>query len=437
MAISAAFPTSAEAASSEDSRARIKRIAFHVAVFVVAFLVLFWRRPDALLHAQFYAEDGKYWYADAYRLGFRCLSLPLDGYLNTVSRLIGLFALLFPFGAAPLIMNVAGLIGEILPIHVFLSSRFNAVPFAARMFGSLWYLFLPNSYEIHGSTTNLQWHLALVGCLVLLAELPATWGWRVLNLVVLVGLSLAGPLGILLIPIAAILRWSSKDVRYDSALWALIPGSLLQVIVILFSGSRPSPANGATFERLTGILGGQLFLSSVLGLKEFARLYLLGQRSFLVRLELLAMVIGLAVIAYAFARAPLKLRLFILFAAAVLMLGLSNPLVDPTSIVPQWQLLQIPGVGNRYYFFPMLAFFASLIWMLGIPTPAPKVSRCSAAVILFFLPFGVYTDRQHPKFRDLHFPEFAAEFERAAVGTRVTIPVYPGGWQWQMELIKK
>jgi hypothetical protein len=32
----------------------------HAGIFLIAFLLLFARRPDAILHAQFYAEDGAY-----------------------------------------------------------------------------------------------------------------------------------------------------------------------------------------------------------------------------------------------------------------------------------------------------------------------------------------------------------------------------------------
>src|SRR5215510_9596703 len=78
------------------------RIMFHLMLFLVCFLILYSRRPDAILNAQFYAEDGARWYRDAYQLGWRCLFIPETGYLQTVSRLIALFALLLPFAAAPL-----------------------------------------------------------------------------------------------------------------------------------------------------------------------------------------------------------------------------------------------------------------------------------------------------------------------------------------------
>jgi hypothetical protein len=35
-----------------------RKITFQAAVFLISFLVLFSHRPDAILNAQFYAEDG-------------------------------------------------------------------------------------------------------------------------------------------------------------------------------------------------------------------------------------------------------------------------------------------------------------------------------------------------------------------------------------------
>src|SRR5438552_16115464 len=46
---------------------------FHVVILIAAFLIVFSRRPDAILNAQFFAEDGPRWYADAYQFGVRSL----------------------------------------------------------------------------------------------------------------------------------------------------------------------------------------------------------------------------------------------------------------------------------------------------------------------------------------------------------------------------
>lgn len=428
-------PASAEGSPGDADEIQLRKIAFHAAVFLAAFLILFSRRPDAILNAQFWAEDGKYWYADAYHFGWRCLLMPLGGYLNTPSRLVGLFTLLFPFARAPLVMSICAILIEIVPVNFFLSSRFQGIPLRMRLAGALLYLALPNSYETHGILTNEQWRLALLACLVLLARPDDRNAWRVFDAAVLVTLTLAGPLGILLIPIAASLRWLRKGAGYDLHLVALIPGSVLQLVYLLLSGSRPSAPNGATMSRLIGIIGGQIFASLSLGMKTMLIFYVTGNRQSFLLVEMVAAIAGLAVVVYSLCYAPLELRLCLLFAGMVFAVALWSPLVDPASRTPQWEILQLPGLGNRYYFFPMLSFLACLFWMLGKPKPGGKIARYVAVAFLAALPFGIYSDWNYPAFKDFHFQEFAAQFEQAAPGTRVIIPLNPTGWR--MDIVKK
>ena len=53
---------------------RGRDLAMHAAIFLIAFILLFARRPDAILHAQFYAEDGAYFYSDASSTAGSCPS---------------------------------------------------------------------------------------------------------------------------------------------------------------------------------------------------------------------------------------------------------------------------------------------------------------------------------------------------------------------------
>jgi hypothetical protein len=413
------LPTSWDAVGGAT---RFGKIAFHAVIFFIAFLILFLRRPDAILNAQFYCEDGLYWYADAYHFGWRCLLMPISGYLSSLCRMIGMFSLLFPFGQAPLVMNLCAIVAGILPIHIFLSSRFNSIPFNFRLLGSFLYLALPNSFELHATTTNIRWHLALAGCLILLASPKSGRVWQVFDFLLLALVVLDGPLGILLIPIAFALRWLRKDRRYDLALAALIPGALLQSFFLFVAPRRPAP-NGASIERFIHILGGQVFLSSLLGVRTLIQLF---QAQSLFAIDIAAILVGLAILGYALRRGPMELKLFLVFAAAVFGLGLLHPLATTDGNHVQWEQLQVPGCGNRYYFFPMLAFLVSLFWMVSTPPLSSKVPRYAALALLFFLPIGIVRDWQYRPFDDLHFHEIAADFQRAPSGTQFVIPLNPG-----------
>jgi hypothetical protein len=411
---------------------RTWKSAFHVAGFLIAFFILVSRRPDAILRAQFYAEDGARWYANAYQFGWHCLLIPETGYLQTVSRLVALFSLIFPFAIAPLVMNLCALTVQVLPVNFFLSPRFSAVPFEGRIIGCLLYLAMPNSIEIHANTTNIQWHLALLACLVLFARAPESRIWNVVDLCILALITLDSPLGVVLLAVAAGVWWKRRDAHAKWHLATLIPGTVLQIAVVLLSQihGREPVQSGATLARLTGILGGQIFLSSALGVRTFAQFFLFGDRRLLFWIEVVAMIVGLLLVVYGFRSAQIELKLFILFAAGVLILALSHPIAGPDASFPQWEYLQIPGRSSRYYFFPILAFYASLLWLAG--TSASKAMRYMAVAFLLLLPVGVYRDWRYPPFADLHFESYAAAFERTAVGNRVRIPINPVGWEMQI-----
>src|SRR6266853_3342292 len=362
-----------------------RKITFQAAVFLISFLVLFSHRPDAILNAQFYAEDGARFYADAYEFGWRCLLMPYGGYLSTLLRLIGLLTQLVPFGLAPLLMNLCAIAIQILPVNLFLSARFRTIPYNLRVLGSLLYLALPNAFEIHANTTNIQWHLALLALLVLLSQAEGARAWRYFDYAVLSFALVDGPLGILLIPVAAVLLWLRRDRRTVASLWVMIPFAVLQSLFILFSNSRSPAPNGASLERLLGIVGGQIFLSSVLGVRTFAYVFLFGDRRLLFSLETAGMIAGLMLVAYGFRFSPLELRLFILFCAGALILALSRPIGGPDASFPQWEYLQIPGRSSRYYFFPILALYASVIRLAYL---SGRNARYLAFAFFLLLPAG-------------------------------------------------
>jgi len=412
------------------------RLVFQAALFLLCFLLLYSRRPDAVLNAQFYAEDGARWYRDAYQLGWRCLLVPETGYLQTASRLVALFALLFPFAVAPLVMNLGALAIQILPVNLFLSRRFDDIPLPVRLAGSLLYLGVPNSLEIHANTTNIQWHLGLVCLLMVLGRPPQGKFLEAVDVCALALLAFDSPLGFLLAPVAAILWWRERGRAHAVHLAAVLPGAAVQALVLLFSQAhgRESTTVGASAARLAGILGGQIFFSGVAGVRTLGSIFLSGDRTALFRVEVLALIVGIAIVLASLGSAPYRVKLFLLFAAGVLVLALSRPIAGPDLSFPQWEYLQLPGRSSRYYFFPILAFYAALFSLaFAGKAGAGRFFRYVAVAVLVVLPTGVWRDWNYPRYPDLHFAEYAREFERAKPGTSFTIPIVPIGWQMQIQ----
>ena len=418
------------ATADGPNHSRYKQALWHGGVFAATFLVFLSRRPDAILHAQFFAEDGKFWYADAYHLGWRCLLMPESGYLHSLSRSIALLSLLVPLALAPLVMNLGALCVQILPVNFFLSNRFAAIPLKLRLLGAFLYVALPNTFEIDANITTIQWHLALVAILFLLSPLEFSVMLRFLGRAALLFVSVDGPLGILLVPMAAVLHWKRRTERSLSVLLLLLPGALLQLIVILLSHSRRGAENGANTYVLLSILARQVFLAALIG-SRIVNALINPEGPHLFVIESISALLGLAVIFYALWNSPIELKAFLCFAIAVMAICLVHPIATTLGRRPQWEMLQLPGIGVRYYFFPMLAFLASLLWTAKYSKPIPI--RLVAFALLLFAPIGIYWDWAYPPFVDLKFSAFAAEFERAAPGTTVHIPVNP---DWQMSLTK-
>jgi hypothetical protein len=351
--------------------------------------------------------------------------------------LIGLLVQIFPLVSAPLVMNLCALSIQILPVNMFLSRRFAGLHMATRLAGCLLYLGIPNSIEVHANTTNIQWHLGLVCILAMLGKPPTGKLLMAADVAALLLLSLDSPLAWLLVPIAALLWWKTKEKRMAVYLAALIPGALVQAMVLSFSQAhgREAAVVGASVVRLNGILGGQVFLSAVAGVRTLAQLFLLGNAHLLGWLEVAAMSVGVGLMLFSLRESPFQLRLFLLFAAGVLTLALSRPVAGPDMNFPQWEYLQLPGRSSRYYFFPILAFYAALFSLVIMgKRGAARWARYVALLILLAVPLGVYRDWKYPRYPDLHFRNYADRFERAEPGTAMRIPILPPGWE--MELVK-
>lgn len=417
----------------ESSRA----ILFHALVFIAAFLLIFSRRPDAILNPQFFAEDGQRWFADAYHFGLRSLLIPDEagGYLHTAPRLAALLSLLFPFRWAPLAMNLCAITIQILPVNIFLSSRFSKIGLSLRLAASLLYLALPNSYEIDANATTIQWHLALLACLVLLAQPAANWNWRFFDAIVLMLTSIESPMGVLLVPVAGAMWWVRRNKQAATLLVLLLPGATAQTAVLLLSRARRLAPLGASLERLNSIVARQVFLGSLLGKKAVLHFLLRHSANVATVVETIATVVGILTLVYVLRRAPAELKIFVLFAFAVLAMGLTHPMPGMSN-QPAWELMRFPGTGNRYYFLPSLAFLASLYWIVF--GAGSRKARWLAGAVLLLLPIGIIEDWRYPAFKDLHFREYAARFEAAPSGTMMTIPINPvGAANWKMELTKR
>jgi hypothetical protein len=222
---------------------RMRRAAF---VFLICFVVVVSRRPDVLFHAQFWAEDGKFWYADAYNLGaIAPLLHPAAGYFQTLPRLAALFAQLFPMVMAPLALNLVGIVIQVLPVQFLLSSRCRELgSFAGRCLFAFLYLGLPNSHEMHVDITNAYWRLALLAMLILFSQPGRTMLWNIFDFGVLALCGLTGPLIVFIAPIAGVLYLWQKRTRWRLSLLIVCGiGAVIEVLSVWIAGGSERVVN--------------------------------------------------------------------------------------------------------------------------------------------------------------------------------------------------
>ena len=400
-------------------------IGWQVVVFVLVMLLIFSRSPSMFLHAQFFAEDGKSWYADAYNHGLlRSLLMPQVGYYSVAERMGACLSLLVPFRWAPLMMTLVGAVFQWLPAGILLSSRCRGwASLTLRVVFAVLYVAIPNASEIHVVLTNSMWHLALAAVLLGFAKPPNGWIGCVFDCALFLLFSFSGPCGILLLPLLVVFWWLRRE-RWTLAVIACVGlGAAAQMVSLLHNqGSRAEHYLGATPALLVRIVGGDIFEAVLLGPHAF------GNHGRLV-VHLAVFLFGLGVLLYVLRMGTLELKLFIVYAAMLLAVSLRSPLVPDT--LPLWQV--VAGAHSlRYYFFPALAFVWSAAWCAFYGQR--KTARYAGRLVLLVMCIGIVVDWHYRAFPDRHFAAYVNELEHAAAGEHVIIPIEPT--PWQMELIK-
>jgi hypothetical protein len=403
-----------------------------VLVFLFFAAVVVSRRPDVLFNSQFWAEDGKMWYADAYNLGVLQPFLhPTAGYFDTFPRLAALVGLLLPIGAVPLMFNCIAIVFQVLPAQFLVSSRCSEWgSIKARALFAFLYLALPNSQEMHANITNTQWRLALLALMILFARPGRTVLWNSFDLSALTLTALSGPFIVFIAPIAAALYWYEPRNRQRMTFFLIAGfGALIQGLALLITGGQErvvQAVRGATPELLIQILAKQVFLAALVGRRTLAGFSFESGPNWIIAVAVVC--VGVVIECYVLLKAPPVWKALIVFSFCILGVSLAFPMTKS----PQWPALLASG-GVRYWFFPMLAFIASVVWMLHQRNP--RIVRAAALALLLVMVYGIVQDWGHPRPVDFHFSDYVRKFSELPPGSTLFIPINPAGWA--MELMKR
>ncbi len=410
-------------------------------IFLLTICVIVARRPDALFHAQFFAEDGRVWFANAYNLGWwHTLTMPQDGYFQTLPRITAALALLVPFSLAPLVMNAAAILLQAMPVCLLASPRSSAWgDDRFRLLLAALYIALPNCEEMVGTITNAQWLLALSAFLLLIAAPPrSAWG-RFGEMLLFALCGLTGPFCIFLLPVACAFAWRRRSVWRWLRCALLGASCLVQAWALAYVGraARPHAPLEASLPLLVKLLAGQIYLGALFGHNDLAArtsplpfaawsISAAGTYALLVAVALA----GTALLAWCAAKAAPPMRWFLMLTAVLLVTSLLYPAVYPPPGVGVWRLLAAAG-PMRYWFFPTLAVAWSVAWYARF---ASGLLRSVGLSLMLLMLVGICVDWHHAPLLDMHFPEYAKTFNEAAPQTTMLFPINPRGWN--MQLIK-
>lgn len=400
-------------------------------VFAVGSLILFSRKPDSLLNPQFWAEDGRNWYADAYNVGpIASLFTTEAGYYQTISRLVAAASLAVPLEYAPLVFNASAILIQVGVAMFIVSDRCKPLleDVKARCLLALMYLLLPNAWEVFGNLTNSQWHLALLVCLIIVASEPRSNVGRVFDVAVATLAALSGPFCLLLLTVALIQTFRTKSRITLAITIVLAIGCVVQAYGLLTTTREVQSALGASVDLFFQIVGRHIVLGPLVGIRGFSRLQSWGLWGSIPAAA--ATIFGLIVAFYLFAKASVQVRLIMFYAAMICVTALAWPAV--TLEPEQWSVIANNPTALRYWFVPGFAFYLSLIYLVF--TERAKVTTYVSASLLFVCLYGVVRDFRIDPLKDLGFKARASEFENAPPGTVITIPINP---DWKMELTKK
>lgn len=402
-----------------------------IGVILASTLLLFGRKPEVFLNPQFWAEDGRNWYANAYNVGPLVSIFTTEaGYFQTLSRIVASISQLFPLGQAPLIFNLSAILIQAGVAAFIVSDRCRTLIESryARYALALLYIVLPSVWEVYGNLTNAQWHLALLVCLIVVTAEPDSKVGRIFDILVTSLSVVSGPFCLLLFPIS-LARLYLDRTRHKVVLVAVISiGCAIQAFGLLTSTREVQSVLGASIELFFQIVGRHLVLGPLIGARGFHKFEAWGLWS-----SITAMVVTIVGIAYAanlLRRASNEFRLLFLYAILICITALVWPAV--TLEPGQWAVIAKNATAQRYWFVPCFVFYCGLLFV--IVNVRSKVERFVAVGLLLIGSYGIISDYKIPPLKDLDFRIHAAEFERAEPGTTVTIPINPS---WKMELKKK
>lgn len=450
----------------EDENKSVGRADFRLWKFLLLIVfccaLLFLRRPDGLLNAQFFAEDGTVFFKDAFELAIGdAIIKPYAGYFHLVPRIIAAFCALFPVSTIPTIYSAISLLITGICVSWFYLPHFRFIVRndLLRLLFVLALVLGPN-HDALMKLTYIQWYALLWATLVTLMRPPKNyWIWCLIILGLIVTFW-TSPTTLILLPI-----WLLKLIYSKIRKEKYIAGFIIVIGILCFVSIIVIPPSGqATIDErlslgdlpriidsikpLINSLCTKVISPSLFGDEwtyrithfDWLLLYLI---SFVLLLGFLLMFIKNR------SRIVINILLLYLIGASLLTFAIWRPYVLIDILYPN--LLSGDRnyflSGGRYFFLGtsmvllyIIVYVDSLVDSLSLRDSISYVKKGSLILgFIAIISLNLFTFKQGP-FVNMEWPKYSELIVSAQQSLRINeskileIPINPPGWLIELEV---
>ncbi len=410
------------------------------AFFVLIFLIFWMRRPESLLHASFWAEDGTQVFRGQMTLGFwRALTEPYSGYLNTINRLIaGLLAPL-PFRWTPAAYSFCAIWIQTVSCAAFFLPNFRWIVGSDALRAACCTAAaaaIPTSVELIGTVCNLHWYLSLLSLLLLaVGGQKTTRRWVEICIALSqVIIALSAPTTLLFVPF---LLWQLKvkpgwlkvrpAVHLAALCWQVWIMARLPI-----EGPKPKfHFNTLFLSTLTGGIS-RCVLAPVIG----ARYLLRDSPTGVLTKMVIALMLCVAVLTWVVPRLRRSKRIWLLLSSLYVESGSVFLAMAGRNFAPAF--VTVDGIkhfeGQRYFWVGACMFIFCVAFTLDTFAPRLKPGFAAALMAGMFA-MGAVKNFANPPLDDFKWQESAAKLEKWEAARKrhekvgaISFPINPPGW---------
>lgn len=421
-----------------ERRYTIRKMSAAAAFFALIFFVFWMRRPESLLHASFWAEDGSLFFRDQLTIGFwRALVEPYNGYLHTVNRLMALVLSPLPFRWTPTAYSFCALLTQSVSCGAFFLPNFRWIIASDSLRAACCVAAasaIPTSMELIGTVSNLQWYLTVLSLLLLVIGGRETTkkAVEICCAVVQVLIALSAPTTLLFVPA---LLWQVKTksgwLKVRPAVH-LIAFCLPVWVMTRFPIPGPRPKWHFNTLFLSTLTSG---LSRCVLAPSIGAGYLLHDPPIAVFTKMVvALILCVAVLTWILLRRPPRLWLLL----SALYVGAGSLLMAMAGRNFGRDFLTVDGIlhfpATRYFLVGTCMFIFSTAFVID-SFSARRKPLFAVALLSAVFALGAVRNFRNPPLSDFDWNESAGKLEKWEAARQhhekappISLPINPPGW---------